>query len=151
MRKATRTPEAESLTPALLALFRLNSLLLTEGDRLVKHLGLTSARWRVLGAIQESERPQPVAWLARDLGTNRQNIQRIVNELERQELVSLEPNPHHRRAPLVVLTAKGQEVFDDAMNVQAPWINELVSGIGLEDISVMQRVIAVLIEKLDSE
>lgn len=40
-----------------------------------------SARWRILGAIVHAERPQPVAWLARDLGTNRQNMQRIVNDL----------------------------------------------------------------------
>ena len=51
------------------------------GDRLVADLGLTSARWQILGAVVTAERPQPVAWLARDLGANRQNVQRIVNDL----------------------------------------------------------------------
>ena len=51
--------------------------LLRTGDRLVAGLGLTSARWQVLSAIVEVERPRPVAWLARDLGANRQNVLRI--------------------------------------------------------------------------
>jgi DNA-binding MarR family transcriptional regulator len=62
----------------MLDLFRLSSRLLTVGDRLAAGLGLTSARWQILGAITSAERPQPVAWLARDLGGNRQNVQRIV-------------------------------------------------------------------------
>jgi len=68
----------------MLDLFRLNSLLLTAGDRLVARLGLTSARWQILGAIVAADRPQPVAWLARNLGANRQNVQRIINDLHRK-------------------------------------------------------------------
>lgn len=50
--------------------------------------------------------PQPVTWLARDRGANRQNVQRIVNDLHKEGLVTFEPNPHHRRAQLVALTEK---------------------------------------------
>src|SRR5215471_13235712 len=114
MRKAKRTPAGSALTDLILDLFRLNSRMLTSGDRLVAGLGLTSARWQILGAVVAAERPQPVAWLARDLGANRQNIQRIVNDLEREGLTAFEPNPHHRRAPLVVLTDKGKQAFDAA-------------------------------------
>jgi len=46
---------------------------LSAGDRLVAGLGLTSARWQILDAIASAEHPQPVAWLARDMGANRQN------------------------------------------------------------------------------
>jgi DNA-binding MarR family transcriptional regulator len=45
-----------------------------------------------------AERPQPVAWLARNLGANRQNVQRIVNDLHKEGLVAFENNPHHRRS-----------------------------------------------------
>jgi DNA-binding MarR family transcriptional regulator len=78
-------------------------------------LGLTSARWQILGAIVAAERPQPVAWLARNLGANRQNVQRIINDLHKEGLVAFEPHPHHRRAQLVVLTDKGRQRFDAAM------------------------------------
>jgi DNA-binding MarR family transcriptional regulator len=118
-----RTRAAEALTDLVLDVFRLNGLLLTAGDRIVARLGLTSARWQVLGAIAYAERAQPVAWLARDMGGNRQNVQRIVNDLRKTGLVTLEVNPHHRRASLVVLTDKGRRTFDEAMRVQAPWAN----------------------------
>jgi DNA-binding MarR family transcriptional regulator len=146
-----RTPTGDALTSLMLDLFRLNSLLLTAGDRLVARLGLTSARWQMLGAIVEAERPQPVAWLARDLGANRQNVQRIINDLERLGLVALEPNPHHRRAQLVVLTDKGRRAFDAAMDLQAPWVNSLSDGLSVKDIETVDRVIAALRKKLEGD
>ena len=148
MRKTSRTPAGEALTSFLTDLFRVNSLLLTSGDRMVAPLGLTSARWQVLGAILSAERPQPVAWLARDLGGNRQNVQRIVNDLEKERLVAFKPNPHHRRAQLVVLTDSGRQTFDAAMKLQAPWVNSLSDGIQPGDLDATRRVVTALRNKL---
>lgn len=149
MSKTKRTPAADALTGLILDLFRLNSLLLTAGDRLVAGLGLTSARWQILGAIVAAERPQPVAWLARDLGANRQNVQRIINDLYDEGLVAFEANPHHRRAQLVILTEKGKQTFDAAMRLQAPWINGLSEGLLVRDIQTFHRVIVALRKKLE--
>ena len=85
MAKTKRAPGGTALTDLILDLFRLNSRMLTAGDKLVAGLGLTSARWQVLGAITEADRPQPVAWLARDLGAYRQNVQRIINDLHKED------------------------------------------------------------------
>jgi DNA-binding MarR family transcriptional regulator len=149
MKKTKRTPAGEALTDLILDLFRLDSLLLTAGDRLVAPLGLTSARWQVLGAIITAERPQPVAWLARDLGGNRQNVQRIINDLHKEGLVSFEVNPHHRRAQLVVLTDKGKRSFEAAMELQGPWINSLSDGLSVKDIATVRRVATALRNKLE--
>ncbi|MHC2435566.1 MarR family winged helix-turn-helix transcriptional regulator [Bradyrhizobium sp. USDA 4451] len=150
MPHAKRTPAGEALSSLILDLFRLNSLLFTSGDRLVAGLGLTSARWQILGAIVATERPQPVAWLARDLGAARQNVQRIVNDLERDGLVTFETNPHHRRAQLVVLTDKGQQAFDAAMRLQLPWVNGLADGLSMKDIEAMSRVVSTLRGRLEN-
>ena len=150
MRKATRTPAGEVLTNLMLDLFRLNSLVLTAGDRLVARLGLTSARWQVLGAILAADRPQPVAWLARDMGANRQNVQRIVNDLHKEGLIAFKPNPYHRRAQLVVLTERGQQAFDAAMRLQAPWINALSEGLSVKDLTTVHQVIVALRAKLEN-
>ena len=123
--------------------------MLTAGDRLVARLGLTSARWQILGAIVAAERPQPVAWLARDLGANRQNVQRIINDLHKEGLVAFEANPHHRRAQLVVLTDKGKKAFDAAMRLQAPWVNELTEGLRVEDIATTRSVMTALRKRLE--
>ena len=151
MNKSKRTATGDALTDLILDLFRLNSVLLTTGDRLVAELGLTSARWQVLGAIVAAERPQPVAWLARDMGANRQNLQRIVNDLEKDGLVAFEINPHHRRAQLVVLTEKGKQAFDAAMRLQAPWINKLADGLSIKDLQTVHRLIMTLRKRLGTD
>lgn len=145
-----RTPAGEALSDLMLDLFRVNSLILTAGDRLVSQLGLTSARWQILGAIVAAERPQPVAWLARDLGANRQNVQRIVNDLHKEGFVTFETNPHHRRAQLIVLTDKGRQTFDAAMRLQVPWINHLSEGLPVADTETVHRVISALRMKLEA-
>ena len=149
MRNTKRTPAGDALTGLILDLFRLNSRMLASGDRLVAELGLTSARWQILGAILTAERPQPVAWLARDLGANRQNVQRIINDLHEEGLVAFETNPHHRRAQLVILTEKGRQAFDAAMRLQAPWINDLADGLLIKDIKTVHQVITALRGKLE--
>lgn len=149
MSKTKRTPAGEALTGLILDLFRANSLLLTAGDRLVTSLGLTSARWQILGAIADAERPEPVAWLARNLGANRQNVQRIVNDLERDGLVVFEVNPHHRRAQLVVLTEKGRQIYDAAGRLQVPWVNGLSDGLSVKEVEIAHRVLNALRDRLE--
>ena len=95
------TPEGASLTELILEVFKLNGRLLGAGDQLVASLGLTSARWQVLGAIAFAGAPQPVANIARNMGLTRQAVQRVVNELETEGFLMFAPNPHHQRAKLV--------------------------------------------------
>jgi len=146
-----RTAVAEALTDFILTMFRASNLTQGWGDRVVAPLGLTSARWQILGAIVATERPQPIAWLARDLGASRQNIQRIVNDLVKEGLVVFAANPHHRRAQLVVLTAKGRQTFDTTIRLYNPRINELSDGFSIEDVQTAHRVMSELRHRLEGE
>lgn len=143
--------EGQALTDLILGIFRANNHALTWGDRLVAPFGLTSARWQILGAIVSSERPQPVAWIARDLGANRQNVQRIVNDLHKDGLIDFQPNPHHRRAQLVVLTGKGRSAYDAAVDAYDPRVDTLVEGLSLEEIRTAHRMVTTLRERLEGE
>lgn len=151
MNDTIHSPEGDALTDMILTMFRVNNLTLTWGDRLVAPLGLTSARWQILGAIALADRSQPVAWLARDFGANRQNVQRIVNDLAKEGLVGFQPNPHHRRAHLVVLTEKGQRTYDAAIRAYDPRANALAEGLSVEDIKTAHRVLLALRQKLEGE
>ena len=151
MRKTRRTPAGAALTELILDLFRLHGRMLVAGDRLVAGLGLTSARWQILGTIVAADRAQPVAWLARDLGAARQNVQRIVNDLVKEGLVAFAANPHHRRAPLVVLTEKGRSIYEAAMGLQASWVNKLSAGLRAEDIETTRGVMMALRRRLESD
>ena len=141
----------EAATELILEVFRLNGRLLVSGDRLVAPLGLTSARWQVLGAIALAEQPQPVAWLARSMGLNRQGVQRLVNEMIDDKLVETRPNPHHRRAHHVVLTKRGREAYEAAARLQAPWVTNVVKGLSRDEIATALRVAATLRVRLERD
>jgi DNA-binding MarR family transcriptional regulator len=147
--KRSRTPAGEALTSLILQLFRVNSLIFTAGDRLAAHLGLTGARWQILGAIVRAGQPQSVAWHARDLGMSRQNVQRIVNDLRGLRFTTFATNPQHRRAQLVVVTEKGREVYEAAMSLQAPWVNKISEDLTTRDLRAFERVLLSMREKLE--
>lgn len=151
MSKEQWTDAGEALTTLILDVFRLNGRLLVAGDRLVAKLGLTSARWQVLGGIAYAERPESVAWHARTMGLHRQGVQRIVNDLEAEGIVAFRPNPHHKRAHLVVLTSKGQNLFEAAHALQIPWVNALSDGLKPEDIAMAQGLINQLKTRLEHQ
>src|SRR6476469_7529143 len=110
-----------AITELIVEVFRLNGGLLDAGDGLVGDIGLSSARWQVLGAIAAAVAPLPVAHIARNMGLTRQAVQRLANDLERDGLVRFATNPHHERAKLVLLTEAGSGAFETAMRRQAPW------------------------------
>lgn len=90
-----RASQGKAPTGLIPMMFRATNRALTWGDRLVAPMGLT--RWPVMAAITAAVQPQPVAWLARDPGADRQNVQRIVNDPEPAGLVAPGPGPHHMR------------------------------------------------------
>ena len=151
MPKIQWTESGETLTALILDVFRLNGRLLVAGDRLVAELGLTSARWQILGAIAYADRPESVAWHARTMGVHRQGVQRIVNELEKEGIVEFKPNPHHKRAHLVVLTSEGQKLFEAALELQTPWVNALADGLTAEKIANARSVVGQITSRLEKE
>jgi DNA-binding MarR family transcriptional regulator len=141
---------ADRISDLALETFRLNGRLLIVGDRLVAPLGLTSARWQVLGAVAYAPHPGPVAHLARDMGQTRQNVRRIVGDLVLDGLLELRPNPHHRRAPLVVLTAKGEAAFRDVMRLWMPWTRMLAEELSPEALNTTIATLRLLRERLST-
>lgn len=125
---SSQSPAGLAATELMLETFRLNGALLAAGDRLVAPIGLTSARWQVLGAIAIAGQAQPVAHIARDMGLTRQSVQRVVDELAVEGLVAFRPNPHHRRAKLVALTDSGRLAYEAAIERHSGWSNRLARG-----------------------
>jgi DNA-binding MarR family transcriptional regulator len=85
--------------------------------------GLSSARWQVMGAIEEA--PLPVAQIARNMGLTRQAVQRVANVLADEGLTEFAENPDHRRAKLVSLTVAGRAVLEKINRRQIEWSNRL--------------------------
>lgn len=136
-----------------LAIFAANGRLVSAGNDLVAHLGLTSAWWQVLAALRYSPGPLAVASIARNMGLTRQAVQRIVDLLADQGLVEFRPNPHHRRAKLVVLTPAGSTALAGAEQAVAPLDQAIVARIGLprirDAIETLHAMVAVISDRLD--
>lgn len=135
----------------LISLFRLNGSLLATGDRLVADLGLTSARWQVLGVAANTPVPLSVASIARNIGLTRQGVRQVVSELVKSGFVSLEPNPHHRRASLVVLTPAGRAVHGAAKERWDRWTQALVDGVPEGEIEAATGLLQAMLQRLDAE
>jgi len=130
--------------------FRLNGDLIEAGDALVRDLGLTSARWQVLGAIALSPVPLPVAHIARNMGLARQSVQRVVDEMRDDGLVRLEPNPHHRRAPLVTMTPRGEAAYEQAMARKDVWADVLTEGMSPAAVEAASELLRILQERISA-
>jgi DNA-binding MarR family transcriptional regulator len=145
----TKPSKSGALTDLVLEIFRLNGLLIASGDALVAEIGLTSARWQVVGAIGLQQGRAPVAHIANAMGLTRQSVQRIADELERAGIVEFRDNPHHKRARLVTLTAKGHALNEAAMQRQKPWVAALAAGIDRSALEAALTVLTQLRARLD--
>lgn len=124
-----RPPFEHPANALVLEIFRANGALIRLGDALVKPLGLTSARWQVLGAVAQGHGGLPVARIADNMGLTRQSVQRIVDELAEAELVGFAPNPAHKRAKLVVMTPRGQRLFQRASERWVPYADAIAAAL----------------------
>lgn len=151
-RKASKDPHRlrRAWSGLVIEVFRLNGDLIDAGDALVQDLALTSARWQVLGAIALSPVPLPVAHIARNMGLARQSVQRVVDEMRDDGLVRTEPNPHHRRAPLVAMTPRGEAAYDQAMARKDLWADVLTEGMSVEAIEAAGTVLRTLQQRIDA-
>jgi DNA-binding MarR family transcriptional regulator len=141
---------AAEITDLVLEVFRVNGRLIAAGDALVGRIGLTSARWQVLGAIALQARPVPVVRIADAMGLARQSVQRIVDALAQDGLVVFRDNPHHKRAKLVALTAKGRTLYGAAMRLQKPWAGKLAGRLDAAAVATTLDVLKALRVRLET-
>ncbi len=147
--KFSHTPSGAAFTELLLEVFKLNGLLLTEGDKLTKPFGLTSARWKVLGAIAETNQPLTVPQIGRRMGLTRQNVQRLVDAMADEGSVEYQENQDHKRAKLICITKKGQQQLTAIMQKQFPWANRCAKGVKQSDLKQALNVLRTLVTHLE--
>ena len=143
-----RTAAGAAVTGLILETFRLNGRLLSAGDALCRDLGLTSARWQVMGAIDAA--PLPVAHIARTMGLTRQAVQRVTNDLAAEGFVTFQDNPHHRRAKQVALSARGRSALNLITARQIEWSNRLAATLAAETLATATAVMATLCQRLET-
>lgn len=143
------TEHGRALGSLIFETLRLAGQLTIAGDTLMAGIGLTSARWQIMGVITYLPSPRTVSALARTMGQSRQAVQRIVNDLSAAGIVELRPNPAHKRAPLVVLSQSGKALYEEAEMRRVPWTEALASEIGAHNLKAAQTTLSALRQSLE--
>ncbi len=139
-----RSNQGELLTDIILKVFHVNGSLNLAGDSMTSEFGLSSARWKVLGAIAGSSRKLSVPDIAAKMGLSRQAVQRLVDEMNKGNLVNFAENPNHRRSKHVILTRKGEKTYDQITQKQIPWVNSLSESMSETDLKTTLRTLSYL-------
>ncbi|HEY3497918.1 MAG TPA: MarR family winged helix-turn-helix transcriptional regulator [Polyangiaceae bacterium] len=132
----------------MLQVFRLNGRLLDVADRITEGTPLTAARWQVLGAVLPGARP--VAGIARNMGLARQSVQRLADVLVEEGVCEYRSNPAHRRAKLLVPTAKGRGAIERIHPIQVDWADRVGAELGLSELRRVNALIGRLLATLES-
>lgn len=140
----------QALDQLILEIFRLHGALIAAGDALVSDLGLTSARWQVLGAISKAPEPLSLSQIARAMGLSRQAVRRLVNEMEAEALLQTFPHASNRRLRMVRLTGPGGELHRVVDARQEPWGQSLADGLRRDHIVVATALLRQLRAELEN-
>jgi DNA-binding MarR family transcriptional regulator len=141
-----RSSQGEAIAQLAVRVFRLEGLLTSAGDSLAAPTGQSSARWRVLAAVEAQ--PATVAQIARAWSLARQSVQRVADRLARDGLVAYEDNPEHQRAKLVRLTPEGRATLGQIQTAQRRWADDLGRRLPAADLEAANRILADVIAAL---
>jgi DNA-binding MarR family transcriptional regulator len=142
-----RTRANQAFTELILEVFRLNGRLLSAGDALTRPVGQTSARWQILGALDNG--PRTVADIGRRMGLTRQSVQRTADLLASDGLLSYVDNPAHQRAKLAKLTPRGEMTLDVITSRQVQWGNRVAGRLAEPDLQHAIRTLQQVRESLE--
>ena len=142
-----RTRSSAAFTELILEVFRVNGRLLSAGDALTRPAGQTSARWQVLGALEDG--PRTVAEIGRRMGLTRQSVQRTADLLAADGLISYSDNPAHQRAQLAALTSRGRSTLYAIESSQIEWANRVASRLREADLNAALRTLKGVREAVD--
>jgi len=142
-----RSSTGEIVAQLAVRVLRLEGLLTAAGDALAAPAGQSSARWRVLAAVEDA--PRTVAQIARAWSLARQSVQRIADLLARDGLVAYEENPEHRRAKLVRLTPTGELTLHQIQTAQRRWADELGERLVERDLQTVNRILSDILDTLE--
>jgi len=146
VKSGSRVASGAAVGQLAVRVFRLEGFLTAAGDALAAPAGQSSARWRVLAAVDD--RPMTVAQIARAWSLARQSVQRIADLLARDGLVAYEDNPEHRRAKLVRLTPTVRDTRGKIQAAQRRWADDIASRLSPDDLETVNRILGEILEEL---
>jgi DNA-binding MarR family transcriptional regulator len=87
--------------------------------------------------------------LARRMGTSRQAVSQLLQEVEAAGLVERRADPKDRRGVVILFTPHGRKVLADAVEVMTGIEGDYASLIGKEGLARLKRTLKQLLDKVD--
>jgi len=103
-------------------------------NSLAAEFGITSARWKILGAILLAGEAQTVPQIASSMGLTRQAVQRLVDVMQLDGFLKFQTNPEHKRAKLISLTRHRKETFENLDRKQVRWAEKCAISISCKEL-----------------
>lgn len=149
----TDPPEIDASCPSgdcrlTLEIFVLNNMIMRLGDKLVGHLGLTSSRWLLLGALSHYDEPPTISVLSTDALLSLQNVSRMVAAMEADGLVRRITRPGHGRATFVEFTDEGARVVAETKRIGAAFAEQFHEGLSDKEMDAIETGIQKLFANL---
>lgn len=134
----------------IIGLFRAYHDISLIGDQLASEHGLTTSKWKVLGAIRLENTALTVPHIARLMGLTRQAVQRTIDELLKLEYIQQLDNPAHKKSSLFQLTEIGEKAFDAINKEWEKMAITIFEGIQWHDIDTTVNILTDIITKIES-
>lgn len=129
------------------SIFMLANRLQTMGDRISGEI--TSKQWFLLMMISNLPPDPPISRVAQVVGSSRQNVAKMLEQLEKKACVVLQTHPQDHRSRTVRLTEKSRGLLAQISRVGTEFIEQMFDGVSPEQIVCTKQVVLQLFNNLE--
>ncbi len=133
--------------------YLLNRVTARSNQLWIKHLrkhGLTIGRWQVLSVLSRFDGSR-VGTIADLSGGEQAAVSRVIDQMERDELVARRPSLHDSRAVEVWITPRGTAIYQALLPDAELFVDRMLQSFDADEIREMTRMLERLFSDLQEE
>ncbi len=111
------------------------------------NLGITVEQWTILACLWKKDKVTQQA-LSETTFRDQPSITRLIDNLEKRNLVIRVPDPSDRRIKLIYLTEQGTALEKQSTDIVSDVVNKALSGILDEEVLVCRNTLKKVLENL---
>lgn len=116
----------------------------------LNEIELTKEQWSILAILWEKDGCSQ-QYLAEKSFRDRPSVTRLLDTMEREELVVRRPDANDRRLNLIFLTEKGKQMQKKVMEVVNNTVGEAIEGISPQEIKVVKETFQKIYKNLENK
>lgn len=114
---------------------------------IVKDSGLSPAQMHTIEVIGHKKNLR-MKELAEKLGVTTGTLTIAVDKLEKLNLVARKPHDTDRRSYFVILTDKGEKMFEEHHRFHKDFTSEISTELDIEEIETLSRLLGIILKKM---